>query len=64
MTLSSFDQDGWKLCDNKLTMAPVWFTGNQLPKTDMKRKRKTMTMKTEMFKCQNNSSDKESDRSF
>ena len=94
-------------------MVPVWFTGNQLPATALKRSHKVkvtknvvylrdddladdqenitepkrkrkgnwtglkllvkkdllisfmkVTMKTKMFKCQNNSSDKESNRSF
>ena len=57
MTLSSFDQDGWKLCDNKLTMVPVWFTGNQLPKTDMKRSHKVKVTKKDVYLRDDNLAD-------
>ena len=49
MTLSSFEQNGWKWCDDKLIMVPVWSTGSQLPPTDMKRSHKVKVTKKDAY---------------
>ena len=54
MTFSSFDWGGWKWCDNKLIMVPVWFTENQLPTTDMKRSHKVKVTKKDVYLSDNN----------
>ena len=45
MTFPSFEQNGWKWCNDKLIMAPVRFTGNQLPPTVTKRIHKVKAKK-------------------
>ena len=43
MAFSSFH--GWKWCNEKLIIAPVWFTGSQLRPTVMKRSHKFQVAK-------------------
>ena len=57
MTFSSFDWGGWKWCDNKLIMVPVWFTENQLPTTDMKRSHKVKVTKKDVYLRDDNLAD-------
>ena len=49
MAFSSFEQNGWKWCDNKLIMVPVWFTESQQPATDMKQSHKVKVTKKDVY---------------
>ena len=57
MAFSSFEQNGWKWCDNKLIMVPVWFTRSQLPSTDMKRSHKVKVTKKDVYLSDDNLAD-------
>ena len=57
MAFSSFEQNGWKWCDNKLIMVPVWLTRSQLPATDMKRSHKVKVTKKDVYLSDDNLAD-------
>ena len=57
MTFPSFEQNGWKWCDEKLIMVPVWFTGSQLPSTVIKRSHKVKITKKDMHLSDDNLAD-------
>ena len=59
MTFSSFEQNGWKLCDDTLVMVPVWFTGSQLPSTVMKRIHEVKVTKKDVYLSNDNLADDE-----
>ena len=44
-SIPSFERNVWKWCNDKLTMAPVWFIRTQLPLTVMKRSHKVKVTK-------------------
>ena len=48
-TFSSFEQNGWKWCDDKLIRVLVWITGSQLPPTVMKRSHKVKVTKKDLY---------------
>ena len=49
MKFSSFEQNGWKWCDQKLVMVPVWFTRSQLPPTVTGRSHKVKVTKKDIY---------------
>ena len=49
MAFSSFEQNGWTWCDNKLIIVPVWFTESQQPATDMKQSHKVKVTKKDVY---------------
>ena len=55
--MTEFEQNGWKRCDDKLIMVPVWFTGSQLPPTDMKRSHKVKVTKKDVHLSDDNLDD-------
>ena len=57
MTFSSFEQNSWKWCDDKLIMVPVWFTVSQLPPTDVKRSHKVKVTKKDVCLSDDNLDD-------
>ena len=57
MALSSFEQNDWEWCDDKLIMVPVWFTGSQLPPTDMKRSHKVKITTKDVYLSDGNLDD-------
>ena len=59
MTFPSFEQNGWKQCDGKLIMVPVWFTGSRLPATVMKRSHKVKGTKKDVYLSDDNLADDE-----
>ena len=59
MTFSSFGLNGWKWCDDKLIMVPVWFTRGQLPATVMKRSQKVKETKNDVYLSDDNLADDE-----
>ena len=59
MTFSSFEQNGWKLCDDTLIMVPVLFTGSQLPPTVMKRIHEVKVTKKDVYFSNDNLTDDE-----
>ena len=59
MTFSSFEQNGWTWCDDKLNMVLVWFTGSQLPPTVMRRSHKVKVMKKDAYLSDDNLADDE-----
>ena len=46
MAFSSFEQSGWKWCNDTLIMVTVWFTESQLPPAVMKQSHKFKDEKT------------------
>ena len=54
MTFPSFEENGWKQCDDKLIMVPVWFTGSRLPPTVMKRSHKVKGTKKNVYLSDDN----------
>ena len=49
MTFPSFEQNGWKWCDGKLIMVPVWFTWRQLPPIVTKPHHKVKVTKKDVY---------------
>ena len=56
---SPFEQNAWKLYNDKLIMVPVWFTRTQLPPTVMKRSHKVKVTKKDMYLSDGNLADDE-----
>ena len=59
MTFPSSVQNGWKWCNGKLIMVPVWFTGSQLPLTVTKRSHKVKVTKKNVYLSDDNLADDE-----
>ena len=49
MTVSSFEQNDWKCCNDTWIMVPVSFSGNQVPSTVMKWSHKFKVTKKDMY---------------
>ena len=59
MTFPSSGQNGWKWCNDKLIMASVWFTRNQLRLTVIKRSHKVKVTKKDVYLSADNLVDDE-----
>ena len=59
MTFSSFEQNGWKWCNDKLIVVPVWLTGSQLPPAVIKRSHKVKVTKKDVYLSDDNLADDE-----
>ena len=59
MTFSSFEQNGWTWCDDKLIMVLVGFAESLLPPTVMRRSHKVKVLKKGAYLSDDNLADDE-----